>query len=143
MSWHAEDNTLNIWAYLIRGDTVHYASEADIVTFVEQDALTHRGGIVTMTLPDGEMIEIRCAPIGPGAISDNQGMYCLDTICVARCGDLVGYCDFETSANPMRGNKAPTKAMNGVLGNGLFRGLNASAYSAPAAPARDGPLGQN
>lgn len=120
MSWHAEDNTLNIWAYLIRDDAVYYATEADIVTFVEQDALSHRGGIVTMTLPDGEKIEIICRPIAPGAISDNQGMYCLDTICTAACGDLVGYCDFETSVNPMRGTHAPTLATNAVLGNGMF-----------------------
>lgn len=120
MSWHAEDNTLNIWAYLIRNDAVHYATDADIITFVEQDALTHRGGIVYMTLPDGEKIEIHCRPIAAGAMSDNQGMYCLDTICVATCGDLTGYCDFETSANPMRGDQAPTKATYAVLENGLF-----------------------
>ena len=120
MSWHAEDNTLNIWAYMIRGDTVYYATEADIVTFVEQDALTHRGGIVYMTLPDGEKIEITCSTVAPGAISDNQGMYCNDTICIARCGDLTGYCDFETSVNPTRGDLAPTLAMNSYLENGLF-----------------------
>jgi hypothetical protein len=120
MSWHAEDNTLNIWGYLIRGDAVHYATAADVVTFVEQDGLTHRGGIVYMSLPDGEKIEIHCKPIGPGAMSSNQGMFCLDVICVATCGDLVGYCDFETSVNPLRGTHAPTKATYGILDNGLF-----------------------
>jgi hypothetical protein len=105
---------------VIRGDKLTYASEIDIITYLERDGLTHRGGHVRMVLADGEIVEMEAEVLQKGAVSwMAQRMAVNDTVCRVTWGDRVGICDFEISNNATAGGTEPICAINGFVRDGL------------------------
>ncbi|MCY4426747.1 MAG: hypothetical protein OXC05_06920 [Halieaceae bacterium] len=122
VSFHGADDQLAKFGCVLRGDTLTYTRDLDILTYMEVDGLTHRGGTVRMTLPTGEVLDMICEPLQKGAVSWIHGISCVDTMCKITLGDRVGICDFETTNNALRGGHRPLVAVNGIEEDGLHRG---------------------
>lgn len=108
------------FAYVIREGRFLMSTQLEIVTYQEDDTITHRGGIVRITLADGEVLEIRCEPLAKGAIWWAHEMATNDTLCRATCGSYEGFCDFETTTNPLNGRQRPLVGLNAYMEDGLF-----------------------
>jgi hypothetical protein len=92
----------------------------DILTYLESDGLTHRGGRLRMELPDAEIVDIALEPLQRGAVSWMVDLMAVtDTMCTMQSGDRVGICNFEISNNAARGRFRPRFAVNGVTEDGL------------------------
>jgi hypothetical protein len=101
---------------LVRADTV------DILTYMEQDGLTHRGGRVHMKLNNGEVLDIDCVPLQKGVVSwFADCMSTVDTMCRMTYKDRVGICDFEISTNPGRGRHRALAGKNAFTVDGVHR----------------------
>ncbi|MER5916725.1 hypothetical protein ABT124_41760 [Streptomyces sp. NPDC001982] len=120
LSWLGGNGTVRKFGYVRQGQKVINASEVDILTAVEVDGLTHRGGIVNMTLVDGQELEIVARPLVKGIASFHHDVVCYDNLCQVTLNGQSGICDFETSNNSMAGTKKPAGLINGVIDNGYY-----------------------
>ena len=124
-SWHGVDGSLRSFGIVVRDGVISYAS-VDILVFMEIDACTHRGGIVTFKLPDGETIRLT-PQVVDGALTLHNNIACVDQICTVEYRGMKGFCDFETTTNPRAGS-GPIKALIGAtMEPGLSRRPSASA----------------
>ena len=119
VSFHAADDQLSKFGCVVRGDTLTYTNDLDILTYLECDGLSHRGGRVRMKLSTGEVLDMECEPLQKGIASWLHGICCVDTMCKITLGDRVGICNFETTNNALRGQHQPRIAVNAVLQDGL------------------------
>ena len=71
-----------------------------------------------MRLPDGDRLTITCQTI-EGFLNPHDDYLCSEHISVARCGDLVGFCDNELTNNPRLGNEMPPHPLYVTAGDGL------------------------
>jgi hypothetical protein len=118
-SWQAMDGTLASFAYVARDGVAEHAMSVDILAFMEADATTNRGGVVKMTLHNGEEIVITAKPAIPGFMSENNTIFCVDQICTVEYGGKIGFCDFETTTNPRCGQGPVVSVINGSDRQGL------------------------
>jgi hypothetical protein len=121
MTFVGSDNVLKQIGCVIREGKLTYAKDVDILTYMEADGLTHRGGSVKMTLTTGEVLDFECEVIAKGVVSWIHGIACVDTPCRMTCGERVGFCDFEMTNNALRGNYRPYFAMQAIEKNGLHK----------------------
>ena len=129
MSWLGANGTLRKFGYVRQGQRVINASEVDILTAIEVDGITHRGGTVNMTLVNGQTWQIVATPLAKGIASFHHDVVCYDTLCQATIGDRVGICDFETSNNSQGGSRKPGGLINGIIDNGYY--TDAAPKSSP------------
>jgi hypothetical protein len=120
LAWHSADDDLVSFGWVIRGDEITFARKIDLVTYMEIDAATNRGGHMKLTLSTDEVLEIECTPCeSKAAVSFHHGVCCVDRMCKFTCGDLKGICDFETTSNIQRGNRTPKNFTAGIIENGF------------------------
>ena len=118
LSWHAADDSMAQFGWVVRGNTVTYAKALDIVGLFEADAISCRGGTMKMTLTTGEVLDMRFEPLAPTLVSFHKGIACGDTMCRAYLGDRVGVADFEATNNLQGGKRKPGKLLSGIIDNG-------------------------
>ena len=119
-TFHTKNGQLATMGYVICKDTMIFAREVDVVTFVEIDGFSHRGGWVRMVLGNGEAVEYNCTPICKGTANYFHETTNLDTFCTVSGGDGgAGVCVFETTTNPTCGIEPPTNLVNAVIESGL------------------------
>lgn len=108
---------------LIRDGKVVRAAKTDIVVHIEGDSFTHRGGRVVLTLPDGEdvAIDIETLDATMFTVGQNDSYAEIDSICVARNGDRVGFCDLEAGFNPRNGRDLPVLTLRANRETGLTK----------------------
>jgi len=118
MAWHAiDDSTVSI-GYIVRNGELILAESVDIVTFMETDAMTHRGGILTLNLPGGEQLRAHCTVVN-GVVTTNHGVYWVDSLCEVTLDDgRTGFCDFEISTNPRAGTREVKVAKRAAIKDG-------------------------
>ncbi|NKI16007.1 hypothetical protein HCU74_01115 [Spongiibacter sp. KMU-166] len=120
LSFYAADETLASFGWVVRGDTVTFAKAVDIVTYTEIDGMVNRGGHVRFELTTGEVFDIECQRAADIAFTSyHHDICCVDVLCEARCGDQVGFCDFESTANIQAGKRQPTRLVNSPVENGF------------------------
>ncbi|MGQ0622894.1 MAG: DUF7065 domain-containing protein [Panacagrimonas sp.] len=119
VTFHSRDDALVRFGCVIREAKLTYAKSVDVVTYLEPDGLSHRGGFVDMTLSTGEALHIECRPLATGTVSWIHGIACVDTLCEIEIGGVRGICDFETTNNALRGTHQPKLAVRGIVENGL------------------------
>ena len=122
LSWHAVDDSLVKFGWIVRHNEVIYAKDVDIVSYVECDGATVRGGRFSMTLTTGEVFDVDFEAIAPSVMLDLHGMACVETICRVRSGDKVGIADFETTHNIQHGTRRPKRLSRGFAGKRLASG---------------------
>lgn len=118
-AFHSSDEQLAGFGCVVRDNKLTYTRDIDILTYLEQDGLTHRGGMVTMTLSTGEVLVMDCIPLQQGVVSWIHGIACVDTLCEVKLNGMTGICDFEITNNALRGSHQPVVAVNGILDNGF------------------------
>lgn len=133
--FYDETDRLTQWGYVVRGETIIPAKEVDVITFMEADGISNRGGIVRYVLPDGEELRVELQPINKGMISRQHTLIINDTICRAKVGDRVGVGVFETNSNPQGGTIVPTQRglVRTIIENGIFPAGPAFADYMPSA----------
>jgi len=118
LAWHAIDDSLAQFGWVVRGNQVTYAKKLDFVAYMDADAITSRGGHVTATLTTGEVIELEFEPLTRGSVSTHHGVVCSDILTKFHYGGKVGIADFETSGNPQKGGRIPVNLAKGVIADG-------------------------
>ena len=118
LAWHAADDSMAQFGWVVRGDTVTYAKSLDIIALIEADALSCRGGTMKMTLTTDEVLDMRFEPLTPTIVSFHKGIACGDTLCRAYLGDRVGLADFEATNNIQSGSREPKNMLSGIAVNG-------------------------
>jgi hypothetical protein len=116
---HSEAST---WGYVRRENTVMTCDAVDVVTFVEADGISHRGGIVRYTLPDGEVFEVIYERVNRGMLSRQHQVVINDTACYARHGDRLGGACYEITNNILAGTLIPPQRglAGSVIANGVW-----------------------
>ena len=119
--WLNENHDLGRYGYVRRGDTIYVATEVDIVTYMEPDGITHRGGVTRYKLSTGEELEIHCTPVNKALISRHHHLALNDTMCWAKLGDRVGATCFESNNNLQAGQIVPLQKslVRGIINNGV------------------------
>jgi hypothetical protein len=121
--WHASDESLVKVGYLVRDGEIQYAADVDAVTYLEPDGLTHRGGEVTWSMPDGEVLTLR-ADVMDAVVAHLHNVYYVDSICDVRdpgSPQRWGICDFEISNNARLGTAPIATALNAALCEGITK----------------------
>lgn len=104
--------------YIHRGGRVIHAKSVDVVAHMEPDGLTHRGGELTITLPDGELVQVRFKARA-GVLFQRGNVVMVEMICDAEGHGLQGYCDAEISSNPRAGKGPVLVALNAATHDGF------------------------
>lgn len=79
MCWHAADDSFVKVGYLVRDGELIFAEDVDVVTWMEADGLTHRGGEITWFLPGGEEFRLECRKVD-GVVSQLHGAVYIDNL---------------------------------------------------------------
>lgn len=119
MTFLSPDGTLSKFGLVNKNNKLIRADKVDIVTYIEADGFTHRGGHVSLVLTTGEVLELECEVLQKGTVNSHHGNTWLDTFCKVTCGDKVGVCDFEIANRPFQGTHAPVYLEKAVTENGL------------------------
>jgi hypothetical protein len=119
MAWLAADGSLVSEGFVNRHGETTLAETIDIVTHVDIDGLSCRGGTVSLRLTDGGSLALAAEGVD-GILTLHRNIACVDTICRVETADgRRGFCDFETTHNS-RGGDAPVTVMVGaVIDDGL------------------------
>lgn len=121
MSMYGVTEQMHAFGWVVRDWKVTMAKTVDILMYVEIDGATSRGGHVKMELTTGEVLDIECTPIPKRSIvSENHDIYSNDRLCTFICGDLEGFCDWESTQNTHHGKRRPKKYFNGLLEDGWY-----------------------
>ena len=120
MNWHSTDNSLGKFGLVVRNGVATFATAVDILTYMEPDAMTHRGGELTLTLPGDEKIHIVAKPID-GVVQVIHDIASVDQLCTAEWNGQQGFCVFEISTNPRAGIKPVLMAIQATMENGLSK----------------------
>ena len=114
LSWLSGDGALVTEGFVNRNGETATARQVDILTHVEIDGLSCRGGRMRMELEDGSTVVIDAAGID-GILSLHRNVACVDTICRVRTDSgRTGFCDFETTHNSRNGAD-PVPTMSGAV----------------------------
>jgi hypothetical protein len=127
IAWMDSEGQIAHFSNVTIHDEIHFPESTDIVTYAENDCITHRGGRVVLKMASGDTIECLYSPIAPGGVSFHHGFPCVDTLCKVRLqsellGTREGIGCFEASFNAMGGTRKPNQAglINGMIENGIF-----------------------
>lgn len=120
LTYHGEPEQIGRFGYVIRDGVVHHSTEIDILTYMEPDGATHRGGVARITLDDGEVLEFTAEPLSKGFYAYRRESAILESSCRITYKDRVGFGDFEISENCRSGRERPTSLVNAINGDGLF-----------------------
>lgn len=105
---------------VVRDGVITPATSVDIVTWIEPDGISHRGGEVVWTLETGEELKMRCVAMD-GMVFDQREFLVAETLCTVTIEGTgqTGVCDFEIS-NGIR-HRPITHAISAVATDGLSR----------------------
>jgi hypothetical protein len=121
LSLYDQNDNLSRWGYVRRGDVIYTCTDIDVVTLLEADGISHRGGTVKYTLPEEEILAINYERVWVGALTSHHDHTNNDTICYARYGGKVGGACFEISNNTFAGKHIPEQ--KGLMGTLLDAGI--------------------
>jgi len=116
------DRTLRQIGYIYRDGEILIPTDISIVTFMEADGMSSRGGLANFTLESGEQLEVRYHNIVPGAMNRHRHLPCSETMATVTCGNRSGVGAYTIAENTMSGTELPSQDMLiGVyIDNGIF-----------------------
>ncbi len=118
--WNAADGSFVKVGYVVRDGEITFAEDVDVVTWMEADGYTHRGGVVTWYLPGGEELRLEAHLLDAVAARLHSAHY-VDALCRVEHDGRVGVCDFEISNNARNGTGVPGLALAANSADGLSR----------------------
>lgn len=120
MTFLSPDGTMSSFGLVNKDNQLIRADKVDIVTYIEPDGFTHRGGHVKLTLATGEVMDLECEILQKGTVNSHHGNTWLDTFCKMTWRDKVGVCDFEIANRAFQGTHKPVCLQKAIMENGLF-----------------------
>jgi hypothetical protein len=120
LAWHAIDGTFRTFGVVVRAGKVIPCKSVDILTYLEADGTTCRGGELTFVMPDGEVIGFTAKAVD-AMVSHHQNLANVDTLCTIDYNGMRGFCDFEMSNNPRNGTAPITVLLRATETGGLSR----------------------
>jgi hypothetical protein len=124
ITWLGANKTLARYGFVKRGDELIVPKAIDAFTFVESDAITHRGGMTRMVSESGEVFECRYDALAPGSVSAHHGYPAVDTPCrvTLNNGERKGVGLIQAGFNAMGGTDLPIQSslVRGYIENGVF-----------------------
>lgn len=117
-------DTIEKFGWVVKGDTVYFVKDIDMVTYAEVDTVSIRGGHIKLTLPDGEILEVELTAVAPGLMNYMHKMFNNNTLCVAECNGRKGAGHWEASANFFSGERVPVKMFRSLIQNGFHAGAS-------------------
>jgi hypothetical protein len=124
VSWaiHNAHDTIEIFGWVIKGDTVIFPKDIDILAYAEIDSCSVRGGRITFTLPDDEVLECELIAEAPGLQNFFHNLGNNNTLCRAVCNGKVGSGQIETSMNYYEGRRPAGRMQRALSANGFYPG---------------------
>ncbi|KAH6972291.1 hypothetical protein BKA56DRAFT_677247 [Ilyonectria sp. MPI-CAGE-AT-0026] len=123
--WHSADDRYAKFGWVVRDNIITAAKSIDVVTYVEDDSLTNRGGKTELELVSGEKFIVEWTPVAKGFVSWYRGIACVDRLCSFKAtgeGKVFnGFGDYESTSNIHAGDRKPSLLVNGVIDDGLTR----------------------
>ena len=120
LTFHAVSGELVRTGFVVRDGVATAATDVDLLTYMEPDGFSHRGGRALVGLADGDELEFEFDLVD-GMHWETHGVEAMEAICVARCGDLVGFADFEAVTNARNGRDPINLSIGAGMENGLSR----------------------
>jgi hypothetical protein len=105
---------------VVRDGELCYADEVDIVTWLEADGVSHRGGQVTLSLPGGEELRIT-AEAEDAFVFEMGSLVVAEGLCRASVPGRrdTGFCNFEVGTGVGQWRAPITHALRAVTQDGL------------------------
>lgn len=121
-SWHAANGGCESHGHVVRDGVMIFAEKVDIIVYTDIDSISHRGCVVHMTLPGGEILRFDVEPICKGTMGHfHDTLVPLTSPCTVKVDGREGICSFETSVNILGGREFPAGVINGVSELGLVK----------------------
>lgn len=117
LSIHTVDDVILKFGWVVREDQILFAERIDIVTYLECDGMTNRGGALSLQLPQDEKFEVEFRPAAPSAIYVHHGVVNCDTLSTVHWQARSGIGCFESTNNARAGAREPGGTI-GILRNG-------------------------
>ena len=89
MIWVAPDGSMSRGGYVVEDGTVRLADSADVVTWLEADGVSHRGGELMLTFGDDELRFV-CRAID-GWLNEHHDVAWVDELCEVTHDGRTGY----------------------------------------------------
>ena len=118
ITWLGPEGPLARGGYVVRDGVVRVADSADVVTWLEVDGMTHRGGELVLTFGDEELRFV--CHRRDGWLNEHHDVAWIDILCDVEHDGRRGYCDFEVSNNARMGSAPVRVSLNALDANGLF-----------------------
>ncbi len=130
------EDAIATFGWCVRGDTVTFATDVDIVAYAEVDSFSTRGGHVRLTLADDTVLDCELTAFAPGLVSilPSAGFYNNNTLCRADANGRVGTGHIETSMNFHHGTRQAERMLRAVVQNGVYPGTPDEMRAGPNNP---------
>jgi hypothetical protein len=119
MIWLGPDGSMSRGGYVVEDGTVRLADSADVLTWLDVDGVTHRGGELVLTFGADERRFV-CRAID-GWLNEHHDVAWVDELCEVTHDGRTGYCDFEISNNPRMGSAPVHVSLRAGNTNGLTK----------------------
>lgn len=128
------NDRIESFGWAVKGDTVVFASNIDIIVYAEVDSASTRGGHIVLTLADGDVLDCELTAVAPGMVNvalasetETESVFpssfsCNDTLCRATCNGKIGTGMVETSMNYHYGKRRGERMLNALIENGFYTG---------------------
>ena len=117
ITWLGPEGPLTRGGYVVEDGNVRVADSADVVTWLESDGVTHRGGELVLTFGNEERRFV-CRALD-GWVNVHHDVAWVDELCAVEHDGRTGYCDFEISNNVRMGSARVRVALRAADTNGL------------------------
>ena len=120
---HIKGKPVMTKGYVERKGKPVMAKSVDLICFLENDALTHRGGVCRMELEDGSSLVIEADTV-LASILESPNVFNVEGICRVRVNGKAepsAFCDLEMGNNPRAGILPPEYAMKASLEPGISK----------------------
>ncbi len=114
------NDSVEAFGWVVKGDTIIFAKDIDIVAYTDIDSASTRGGHITLTLANDEVIDCELTPVAPGLMNYFHIMPNLNTLCRATVNGRHGSGMLESSMNFHQGSRRPKKLQRGLVQNGFY-----------------------
>lgn len=106
------------------GDTAVFAKKIEIISYVEVDSASTRGGRIIMELADGERFDCELTAVAPGLVNwfDTHKFANNNTLCRVEANGMVGAGMFESMMNYHLGTREPGRMQRALAESGFYPG---------------------
>ena len=132
---HNRRGSVEIFGWVVKDGAVIFPKDIDILSYMEIDSASTRGGKVRFLLATDEVVECELIAEAPGLMNYFHNMPNLNTLCKAVCNGRVGAGMLESSSNYHRGNREPDKMQRALVKNGFYPApFYEGQYKEPSSP---------